>query len=81
MEISERQLYSKIKKDDELDGNNELKITLPSHLGASLLSNSNRIMNIFIREKNRFYNNSIYYGHTDSICIEKKYWDVLDKAN
>ena len=38
-------------------------------------------MNNFIREKNRFYNNSIYYGDTDSLYIEKKYWDVLDKAN
>ena len=38
-------------------------------------------MNNFIREKNGFYNNSIYYGDTDSLYIEKKYWDVLDKAN
>ena len=22
-----------------------------------------------------------YYGYTDSLYIEKKYWDVLDKAN
>ena len=38
-------------------------------------------MNNFIREINGFYNNSIYYGDTDSLYIEKKYWDVLDKAN
>ena len=38
-------------------------------------------MNNFIREINAFYNNSIYYGDTDSLYIEKKYWDVLDKAN
>ena len=38
-------------------------------------------MNIFIREENGFYNNSIYYGDTDSLYIEKKYWDVLYKAN
>ena len=36
-------------------------------------------MNIFIREINGFYNNSIYYSDTDSLYIEKKYWDVLDK--
>ena len=53
---------------------------LPSHLGAFILSNSKRIMNNFIREINRFYNNSIYYTDTDSLYIEKKYWDVLDKA-
>ena len=29
-------------------------------------------MNNFIREKNGFYNNSIYYGDTDSLYIEKK---------
>ena len=38
-------------------------------------------MNNFIREINGFYNNSIYYTDTDSLYIEKKYWDVLDKAN
>ena len=58
-----------------------MKKTLPSHLGAFLLSNSKRIMNNFIREINGFYNNSIYYGDTDSLYIEKKYCDVLDKAN
>ena len=57
-----------------------MKNTLPSHSGAFILSNSKRIMNNFIREINGFYNNSIYYGDTDSLYIEKKYWDVLDKA-
>ena len=38
-------------------------------------------MNIFIRKINGFYNNSIYYGDTDSLYIEKKYWVVLDKAS
>ena len=46
-----------------------------------MLSNSKRILNIFIRELNGFFNNSIYYGDTDSVNMEKKYWDVLDKAN
>ena len=35
----------------------------------------------FIRQVNGFCNNSIYYEDTDSLYIEKKYWDVLDKAN
>ena len=70
----------KLKKDDGLEGDNDVKNTLPSHLGAFILSNSKRIMNNFIREINGFYNNSIYYGDTDSLYIEKKYWDVLDKA-
>ena len=71
----------KLRKDDGLDGDNDTKKTLPSHLGAFILSNSERIMNNFIKENNGFYKNSIYYGDTDSLYVEKKYWDVLDKAN
>ena len=51
----------KLKKDDGLGGDNDVKITLPSHLGSFLLSNSKRIMNNFIREITWFYNNSIYW--------------------
>ena len=60
---------------------NDVKKTLPSQLGAFMLSNSKRILNKFIRDINEFYNNSIYYGDTDSLYIKKKYWDVLDKAD
>ena len=38
-------------------------------------------MSNFIRELNGFYRNRTYYGDTDSLFIEKKYWDVMDKAN
>ena len=72
----------KMKKDDGLDDDEcDIKNTLPAVLGGFILSNSKRIMNNFLREINGFYNNSIYYGDTDSLYIEKKYWDVLDKAN
>ena len=72
----------KMKKDDGLDDECDIKNTLPAVLGAFTLNNSKRIMNNFIRELNGFYNNNnIYYGDTDSLFIEKKYWDVLDKAN
>ena len=71
----------KMKKDDGLDDDCDIKNTLPSVLGAFILINGKRIMNNFIREINGFYINSIYYGDTDSLYIEKKYWDVLDKAN
>ena len=71
----------KFKKDDGLEEDNDIKNTLPSHLGAFILSNSKRIMNDFIRDINGFYINSKYYTDTDSLYIEKKYWDVLDKAN
>ena len=71
----------KMEKDDGLDDDCDNKNTLPAVLGAFISSNSKRIMNNFIREINGFYNNSIYYGDTDSLYIEKKYWDVLGKAN
>ena len=71
----------KMKKDDGLDDDCDIKNTVPAVLGAFILSNSKRNMNNFIREINGFYNNSIYYGDTDSLYIEKKYWDVLDRAN
>ena len=73
--------FVKLKKDDALDDDCDIKNTLPAILGAFTLSYSKRIMNNFIREINGFYNDSIYYGDTDSLYIEKKNWDVLDKAN
>ena len=71
----------KMKKDDGLDDDCDIKNTLPAVLGAFILANSRRIMNNFIREINGFYENNIYYTDTDSLYIEKKYWDVLDEAN
>ena len=38
-------------------------------------------MNKFVREINEFYNINLYYLDCDSLCFEKRYWDVLDKAN
>ena len=62
----------KFKKDDGLEGDNDVKNTLPRPLGAFILSNSKRIMNNFIREINGFHNNSIYYTDTNSLYIAKK---------
>ena len=72
----------KMKKDDGLDDDDDcdIKHTLLAHLGAFILSNSKRIKNNFIGEINGFYNNIISHGDNDSLYIEKKYWDVLDKA-
>ena len=61
----------KKKKKDGLDGDNDVKNTLPSHLGAFILGNSKRIMSDFVREINGFYNNSLYYGDPDSLYIER----------
>ena len=62
----------KMKKDDGLDDDCDIKNTPPAVLGAFILSNSKRIKNNFIREINEFYNSSIYYGDTESLYIEKK---------
>ena len=70
----------KIGKDVRLDDDCDIKNTLPAHLGVFILSNSKRIMIDFIIEINGFFINSIYYGDSDSLYIEKKYWDLLDKA-
>ena len=53
---------------------------MPLHLGAFVLSNSKRIMNNFINANNGFYTNDVYYTDTDSLYIENKHWDKLDKA-
>ena len=54
--------------------------TMPLHLGALVLSNSKRIMNNFIHAIGGFYTNDVYYTDTDSLYIENKHWDKLDKA-
>ena len=53
---------------------------MPLHLGASVLSNSKQIKKNFIFAINGFYTNDVYYTDTDSLYIENKYWDKLDKA-
>ena len=73
--------FVKIKKDDGLDDDCDIKNTLPAVLGSFSLANSRRISNKFIREINGFFEDNIYYTDTDSLYIEKKFWDVLDKAN
>ena len=71
----------KLRKDDGLDDDCDIKNILPSRLGAFILSNIKRIINKFTREKNGFYKINIYYSDCDSLYTEKRYWDVLDKAN
>ena len=46
----------KMKKDDGLDDDCDIKNTLLAHSGGFILSNSKRIMHNFIREINGFYN-------------------------
>ena len=37
-------------------------------------------MNNFIHAINGFYTNDVYYTDTDSLYIENKHWDKLDKT-
>ena len=71
-----------VKMVDDAGLEDEIKkiITMPLHLGAFVLSNSKRIMNNFIHEINGFYTNDVYYTDTDSLYIENKNWDKLDKV-
>ena len=54
--------------------------TMPLHLRAFVLSDSKRIMNNFIHAINGFYTSDLFYSDTDSLFIEKKQWDKLQKA-
>ena len=78
--LPNRNYFVKMKKEDGLDDDCDIKITPPAVSGALILRNSKPIMNNFTRETNEFYNKKIYYGDTDSLSIQKRYWDVLDEA-
>ena len=54
---------------------------MPLHLGAFVLSNTKSLMNNFIHAINGFYTNDVYYTDTDSLYIENKHWERLDKAD
>ena len=62
------------------DGVKKLNTKLP-HLGASVFSNTKRIMNNFFHAINGFYSNGFYYEDTDSMYNENKLWDILVKAS
>ena len=54
--------------------------TMPLHLEAFVLSNSKRIMKNFIHAINGFFTNDVYCTDTDSLYIENKHWEKIDKA-
>ena len=53
---------------------------MPLQLAVFILSNSKRIKNNFIHAIDGFYTNDVYYTDTDSLYIESKHWEKLDKA-
>ena len=70
----------KMKDDEGLEDELKKANTLPLQLVVFILSNSKRIMNNFINAIDGFYLNDVYYTDTDSLYIENKHWDKLNKA-
>ena len=70
----------KLKDDEGLEDEVKKVNTMPLHLGAFVLINSKRIMNNFIHAIGVFYTNDFCHTDTDSLYIENKPWDELDKA-
>ena len=58
----------KLKEDDGLDYDKDVKNTIPSQLGAFILSNSKRNMKKIIREINGFYKKA-YTMEIPIVCI------------
>ena len=68
-------------EDDEVLLDETKKVnTLPLQLVVFILSNSKRIMNNFINAVGGFFTNDVYYTDCDSLYIENKHWDKLDKG-
>ena len=69
-----------MKDDEGLEDELKKANTLPLQLDVFILSNSKRIMNNYIHAIDGFYSNDVYYTETDSLYIENKHWDKLNKA-
>ena len=69
-------------KDDQVLQDEVKKVnTMPLHMRAFVLSNSKKIMKIFIHGIGGFYTTDVYYTDTDSLYIDNKDWEKLDKAS
>ena len=66
--------------DEGVDTPVDNKNTMPSQLGAFILSNSKNLMNNFVEVIDGFKTNNVFYQDTDSLYIEKKHWDILNEA-
>ena len=70
----------RVLDDEGLEDEIKKANTLPLQLVVFILSNSKRIMNNFIHAIDGFNTNDVYYIDTDSLYIENKHWDKLEKA-
>ena len=78
--ISHGNYFVKLIDDAGLEDEVKKLNTMPLYLGSFVLSNFKRIMNNFIYANNRFHTNDLYYEDSDSMYIENKHWNKLDKA-
>ena len=70
----------KMKDDEGLEDEVKKANSLPLQLAVFILSNNKRIMNNYIHAIDGFYTNDVYYTDTDSLYIENKHWDKLNKS-
>ena len=70
----------KLQQNEGLDCGTDLKNTKPTHLDSFISSNKKRYMKDFVGEILDFGTNNVNYTDTDSLHIEEKHWDDLDKA-
>ena len=70
----------KLNDDEGLEDEIKKVNTLPLQLAVFILSKSKKNMNNFINAIRGFYRNDVYYTDTDSLYIENKHWDKLDKV-
>ena len=68
--LPKREYTLKLKQDDGLKWETELKNTMPVPLGSFVLNNSKGFVNNFIREIDGFKTNNVYYTDTESLYIE-----------
>ena len=71
----------KLKDDEGVDDEVKKVNTLALQLAALILANSKGIMNNFIHAIGGFFTIDVRYTDTDSLYIENKHWDKLNKAN
>ena len=65
--IGKSKYIAKLAQDGVEEGHNDKKNVMPLHLAALVLSNSERILNIFMKAIGAFKTNAVYYGDTDSL--------------
>ena len=63
----------KLAQDEGKEDNNNKTNVMLLHLGAFVLSNGKRIMNIFVEAIIGFISNDVYYRDTDSLYTENKH--------